>query len=192
MDVRKAIESRRSIRRFKPDALPNETIEAILDAARLAPSGKNTQPWRFVVVQGSEKEKMSECLQAGLKATKEQGVPTGSAEYTFRIMRNAPAVVFVFTAKDTVPLTEQTVMDRIFDIVDIQSIGGAIQSMLLRAMELNVGSLWICDTFAAYDQLCEWLGRKSLLVAAVALGYPDEDPGPRPRQTLNELTEWRG
>ena len=94
MDVKQAIESRRSIRRFKPDALPQETIEMILDAARLAPSGKNNQPWQFVVVRGDEREAMSKCLQAGLASAKEQGIPTGSAEYTFRIMKDAPATVF--------------------------------------------------------------------------------------------------
>ncbi|NBJ14005.1 MAG: nitroreductase [Dehalobacter sp. 4CP] len=192
MNVQNAIENRRSIRRFKPDALPRETIEKILNAARLSPSGKNNQPWRFVVVQGKERERMSQRLQAGLKATKEQGIPTGSAEYTFRIMRDAAAVIFVFSSGDTAPWTEQTVTEQVFRIVDIQSIGGAIQSMLLQAQELGVGSLWICDTFAAYEQLLEWLGRKSLLVAAVALGYPDEAPGPRPRLALEEITEWRG
>ena len=192
MNVKQAIESRRSIRRFKPDALTHETIEMILDAARLAPSGKNNQPWQFVVVQGDEREKMHECLQAGLKSMKEKGIPTGSAEYTFRIMRTAPAVVFVFNSKNPGPWEEQSVTEQIFSIVNIQSIGGAIQSMLLRAQELEVGSLWICDTFAAYHELTEWLGRDTLLVAAVALGYADEAPAARPRVELGELVEWRG
>lgn len=192
MDVKQAIENRRSIRRFKPDALSRETIETILDAARLAPSGKNNQPWQFVVVQGDEREKMSQCLQAGLKAMKDKDIPTGSAEYTFRIMRDAPAVVFVFNSKDPGPWEEQTITEQIFSIVNVQSIGGAILSMLLRAQELEVGSLWICDTFAAYKELTEWLGRDSLLVAAVALGYADEAPSARPRMKLEELVEWRG
>ncbi len=192
MDVKQAIESRRSIRRFKPDALPRETIEMILDAARLAPSGKNNQPWQFVVVQGDEREAMSEALQEGLKARKDEGVPTGSAEYTFRIMKDAPAIVFVFNSKNPGPWEEKTLMDQIQSIVNIQSIGGAIQSMLLRAQELGVGSLWICDTFAAYPELTGWLGWSGLLVAAVVLGYADEAPAKRPRQPLKELVEWRG
>lgn len=192
MDVKQAIESRRSIRRFKPDALPCETIEMILDAARLSPSGKNNQPWQFVVVQGNEREAMSEALQAGLKAMKEQGIPTGSAEYTFRIMKDAPAVVFVFNSKNPGPWDEEKIEEQIASVVNIQSIGGAIYGMLLRAQELGVGSLWICDTFAAYAQLTSWLGWSGLLVAAEALGYADEAPAPRPRQPLGELVEWRG
>ncbi len=192
MSVKQAIEARRSIRRFKPDALPREVIEQILDAARLAPSGKNNQPWQFVVVQGDQREAMATSLQAGLKSVKEQGIPTGSAEYTFRIMKDAPATVFVFNPNDTDPWAERTVPETMFRIVDTQSVGGAIMSMLLRAQELGVGSLWICDTLVAYRELCQWLGRDSLLVAAVALGYPDEAPAARPRHQLDELVEWRG
>ena len=192
MDVRQAIESRRSIRRFKADPIPQDVLISVLDAARLAPSGKNNQPWRFVVVRGDERKKMAESLQAGLKAAKEQGLPTGSAEYSFRIMESAPVTIFVFDSKDNAPWPEQTVMERIMRIVDIQSMGGAIGNMLLRAQELGLGSLWICDIFAAYEPLCAWLKRDSLLVAAVSLGYADEAPAARPRMALDELVEWRG
>ena len=50
-----AIYTRRSIRKFRPDALPRDVIDAVLDAARVAPSGKNAQPWRFVVLGGEAK-----------------------------------------------------------------------------------------------------------------------------------------
>ena len=192
MDVLKAIEDRRSIRKFKPDSLPHESIEAILDAGRLAPSGKNNQPWRFIVVEHEQREAMSACLQAGLEKAKANGVPTGSAEYTFKIMREAPAVVFVFDEQDSISINEKTLSEQIFGIVNVQSVGAAIQNMLLRAQEMEIGSLWICDTFYAYEELCAWLGRGDLLVAAVALGYPDEAPSTRPRLALNDLVQWRG
>ncbi len=192
MDVLQAIESRRSIRKFKTDPLPHESIESVLDAARLAPSGKNNQPWRFVVVQKDAREQMFSCLQAGLKASIEKGIPTGSAENTFRIMREAPVTIFIFNPKDDGPWYEQTIPERVFRIVNTQSVGAAIQNMLLRAQEMGIGSLWICDTFSAYRELCSWLGRDSLLVAAVSLGYPAESPAARPRIPLDELVEWRG
>jgi len=44
------VKSRRAIRKFKPDPIPDETIEKILDVARWAPSGGNAQPWEFIVV----------------------------------------------------------------------------------------------------------------------------------------------
>ena len=54
LTTKEAIEKRRSIRKFKPDPIPEEHITALIDAARLAPSGCNAQPWRFKVVQDSE------------------------------------------------------------------------------------------------------------------------------------------
>ena len=192
MDVLQAIRDRRSIRKFQPDPLPRESIEAILDAGRLAPSGKNRQPWRFVVVQGEEREPMYACLQEGLQKAVQNGIPTGSAENTFRIMREAPVTVFVFEPESSAPWNEKSVPEQISGIVNIQSVGAAIENMLLCAQDMGIGSLWICDTFSAYQELCAWLGRDSLLAAAVSLGYPAEAPAARPRLALAELTEWRG
>lgn len=62
--------------------------------------------------------------------------------------------------------------------------------MLPAALELGLGTLWICDVFYAYDDLCDWLGQEHQMIAAVSLGYPDEQPGPRPRKPLTEVAEW--
>ncbi|OEU71272.1 MAG: hypothetical protein BA863_11035 [Desulfovibrio sp. S3730MH75] len=51
MELLNVITNRRSIRRFKQDAVPDEMIRELLDAARLAPSGGNCQPWRFVLIK---------------------------------------------------------------------------------------------------------------------------------------------
>ena len=50
MDVYEAIETRQSIRRYRPDPVPDEVLNRVLDAMRLAPSAGNLQPWRFIVV----------------------------------------------------------------------------------------------------------------------------------------------
>ena len=75
-------------------------------------------------------------------------------------------------------------------LVAVQAIGAAIQNMLLAAQELGVGSLWICDVFYAYEELCAWLGETRQMIAAVSFGYPDESPGPRPRKPVGEVTTW--
>ncbi len=60
-----AIKTRRSIRKFLPDDIPDEMVEQMLEAARLAPSGSNRQPWRFVVVRDKQikKELCRICMQ---------------------------------------------------------------------------------------------------------------------------------
>jgi nitroreductase len=62
--------------------------------------------------------------------------------------------------------------------------------MLLAALDLGLGSLWICDVLYAYDGLCDWLGQEHQMIAAVSFGYPDEQPGPRPRKPVGEVTTW--
>lgn len=73
-------------------------------------------------------------------------------------------------------------------MVDTQSIGAAIQNMLLAAQALGLGTLWICDIFYAYDELHTWLGTDGQMIAAVSLGYPDQSPEPRPRKSVEEVT----
>jgi len=58
LTVTEAIKQRRSIRRFKPDPVPDEYLREMLEAARLAPSGSNRQPWRFIVTTDAEEKKI--------------------------------------------------------------------------------------------------------------------------------------
>lgn len=57
MDVFEAIRTRRSIRKYRPEPIPDEKLGSILEAARLAPSAPNRQPWRFIVVQDADRKK---------------------------------------------------------------------------------------------------------------------------------------
>jgi len=52
MDLYEAIRTRRSVRSYRPDSIPEDVLRRVLEAARLAPSGSNRQPWKFVVVKG--------------------------------------------------------------------------------------------------------------------------------------------
>ena len=65
LNVKEAIETRRSIRHFSPTDVPDELIKQVLEAARLAPSGSNMQPWRFLVIRDKEvkKELRRICLE---------------------------------------------------------------------------------------------------------------------------------
>lgn len=58
MDVFEVIEARRSIRKYRPEPIPDDKMGMILDAARLAPSAANRQPWRFVLVQNADRKKV--------------------------------------------------------------------------------------------------------------------------------------
>jgi len=182
-----AIAQRRSIRRFKPDLIPEDVLHTILDAGIQAPSGKNKQPWRFVIVKEDQRHEMVRILKEGIAKAKANGMDPGSSEYTARIMQSAPVSVFVFYSDGQSPWLPHSIDQMIDEVVDIQSIGAAIQNMLLAAQELGVGSLWICDVFYAYVALSDWLGEKGQMIAAVSFGYPAESPAARSRKSYGEL-----
>lgn len=188
MDTFFAIQSRRSIRKFKPEPVTDEYLEKILLAGTLAPSGKNKQPWQFIVVRGEKRTEMIDQMQKGIDQQEGMGIQTGSARYTIKSMGQAPVTIFVINPTTDQPPFDWETLESNADVVDTQSIGAAIQNMLLAAQALGLGTLWICDIFYAYDALHAWLGIDGQMIAAISLGYPDELPGPRPRKSVDEVT----
>ncbi|MFC2094850.1 nitroreductase family protein [Candidatus Bipolaricaulota bacterium] len=187
MNTREVIAARRSIRQFKMDALPKHAVDEILKAASLAPSGKNRQPWRFILVEGEKRAEMMDVMHEMLKQWEERGEDTGSAKWTAEIMAQAPLTVFVMNPHGIDPWEQHSVDQMFQELVDVQSIGAAIQNMALAAQDLDIGSLWICDVLYAISELKQWLGEDGELVAAMSFGYPDEAPEARPRKPMNEI-----
>ena len=192
-----AIEKRRSIRKYKETPVSRELLEEILRAGMLAPSSKNRQPWRFVVCAGAAKAEMLSVMSAGLERESQHPLLPGSAQYlqgavrTREIMAQAPVVILVANAL-SLPLDEPlTPEQRIYELCNAQSIGACMENMSLAALRMGLGSLWICDTYFALAELNAWLGGGRQLMAAMALGYPDENPPPRPRKEFDSLVEWR-
>ena len=190
METQDVISGRRSIRRFRSDPIPEENLRMILEAATLAPSGKNRQPWRFVVVGEEKRSEMIRILRGGIEGFKNREEDAGSSEWTASVMEQAPVTVFVFNPQGLHPWLARSVDQMWEDLVNIQSIGAAIQNMLLAAQALGIGSLWICDVFYAYEELRTWLGEEGEMIAAVSLGYADESPGPRPRRGVDQVARW--
>lgn len=191
MQIGEAISLRRSIRKFKTDPLPRELVEQILEAATLAPSGKNGQPWEFIVLEGSDKDKLADLMISGAEQVEAMGYNSGSSKNTARVIKEAPVTVMVFNPRQIKQNSGSEDFNRIWWTVDTQSVGAAIQNMLLKAVELELGSLWICDVFVAEEQISAWLGREDEMMAAVALGWPDENPAPRPRKPWQQVTQWK-
>lgn len=193
-----AIDNRRSIRKFKDQPIPKKDITDILQSGTKAPSSKNSQPWKYIVIQGRAKEEMLNAFRQGIERGEGEGaLPPqvrpylSAAKCTIEIMAAAPVIVFVVDPLGKSILSKLTQEERIYELCSIQSISASIQNMLLSATEKGIGSLWICDIYFAYSELSEWLGGDGQLVAAVAFGYPDECPGERPRKKLDDVTEWR-
>ena len=189
MNTLEAIAARRSIRRFQSRPIPRDLVERILAATVQAPSAKNGQPWRFVVLEGERRDELVKIMLDKATEPKSEGVGIGSLEWTAHAMAPAPITIVVLNAPRTrdVPIEHEDA----YHFVMTQSPGGAIQTMLLAAQELDLGSLWICDILYAAEEVLAWLGReREHLIAAVTLAYADEAPGARPRRPWQEVTSW--
>ena len=96
-----AIKNRRSIRKYKNEAVDKEAIVQILQAGMLAPSSKNRQPWKFVVATESAKAEACQAMEEGIRREKKEPfIPDSSpyingAEHTLRIMQQAPVLIFI-------------------------------------------------------------------------------------------------
>lgn len=184
-----AIYDRRSIRKFLDKPISKEDMLDIIQSGIKAPSSKNRQPWKYIVVQGNAKEEMIKIFRQGIER-EENGsalLPKSrqhlaSAKYTVDIMAEAPVAVFVVNTLGKDILEGLTPEERVSEICNIQSVSASIENMLLAATEKGIGSLWVCDIYFAYQELCEWLGNDGQLIAAVAFGYPNEFPKERPRR----------
>ncbi len=198
------IKSRRSVRKFKPDPVPKNAIEKMIEAASWAPSGSNLQNWHFIVVESEElKHRMSEALIKKVNALAEKIVSaTAKKEYTaytnyYTFFVNAPAVIAV--VKKPYNSLALRIMERYgftddyVSTADIQGPSAAIQNLLLTAHSLGYGTCWMTGPMIARKELEEVLGIKSPdeLMALIPVGKPDVVPQAPKRKPVGEITEYK-
>lgn len=188
MELMKAMRTRRSIRNFHPTPVPQKLIESLLAAAMEAPSPKNAQPWRFVVVA----QKFRDALFARIRVLVEEELARGRIDVcvraTVRAMEEAPVFVLVYNRATARYCKEKDpVLAR---VIDVQSIGASIQNLLLAAQEKGLGTLWICDLLDV-DPVMRLLQTEDELVAVIALGFPVSAPPRPPRRALADIVTWQ-
>ncbi len=163
MEVMEAIRKRNSIRAYKDKPVPEEKLLQILEAARLAPSGRNSQAWKFVVVRDGETRKAL-------------GRASGGQAHVY-----AAPVIIAAVATDPDSLMPCGIIAYPVDLAI------AIDHMTLAALELGLGTCWI-GAFSQ-EQVKEILGvpEKYKVVSLLTLGYPDETGRPKTRKALEEI-----
>ncbi len=193
-----SITMRRSIRRYTDTPVPEALIEEILEAARCAPSAKNRQPWFYTVYQGEAKARFLKAFEAGINREKsgEAILPDSArvlpdAFYSLKILSSCPVLIVVQNTNAGDPYLPVSSDKRIAELCDSLAIGASVQNMLLKAIELGLGTLWIANSFFAYPELEAQLGDTAQILSIIALGYPAQDPPARPRKTLDEIRHYR-
>lgn len=150
------------------------------------------------MVQKDAKDEMLKVFRQGIEREKnvkpllpQSRQHIAAAEYTVDIMEEAPVILFVVNPLGKGIFEKLNPEERVYEICNIQSLSASIQNMLLAATEKGIGSLWICDIYFAYFELCNWLDTEGELIAAIAFGYPNEFPKMRPRKNIQDVVEWR-
>ena len=194
--------SRRSIRAYRPDPVPNESIQKIIEAARWAPSGGNSQPWEFIVITKKElKDKIADLFvkavkplrEAELNREKEMRLPGLEIERPEPGFKSAP--VFILLCGD--PRLDEAypamVYQRWRHEVFISNLAGAFLCMQLAAKSLGLGSQWV----SAAGNLMEGDLKKLLNIPdslkiydMMAVGHPAYQLGPRSPRKTEEMTHY--
>lgn len=165
MDVQEAIKARRSIRKYSSQEIPEEKLTRVLEAMRLAPSAKNLQPWKFIIVNDDEiKKKLIPACRGQAFVAEAPVIIVGCA-----LLNEAWGGLGGYMSSYPVDLAI------------------ALDHLTLAAIEEGLGTCWI----GAFDEsevkkILE-VPDEVKVVALIPLGYPDKKPVPRPRKKLAEI-----
>jgi nitroreductase len=174
MDVFQAIRDRRSIRKYKDQPVEQEKTEQVLEAARLAPSWKNMQCWRFLVLREP----------AGKLALLDAFPDDNPGK---KGLAMAPVVIVVCADP-----AESGVENGIEYYIADTAI--AFEHLCLAAKGLGLGTCWMGLFDEAVLKAALGIPADIRVVGVTPLGYPDQEPKPRPRKELSEITyfdQWR-
>ena len=186
LTVMEAIRKRRSIRAFRSDPVPEEVIKLMLEAARLAPSGSNRQPWRFQLVthQGLKERIFSEATFGAQHVLRAPLIIVCGSELLTYVKGHhlAPTGSEYFRA-------ENEDWDSIKPFIpDAQmNTAIAIEHMALAATAAGVGTCWVQRIRPG--QLAKVLGwpRHIIVLCLLLVGYPSEEPVTKPRLPIEEI-----
>lgn len=168
MKVLDVIQKRRSVRKYKEDPIPEKAFMRVLEAARLAPSGKNFQPWKFIIVKD--------------KALKEKLAQASAGQF---FMAEAPIIIVGCGFPDNCYAHMGRYMKSWSVDVTI-----ALEHLILQAQEEGLGTCWIGSFEEEEVKAILNIPENVKVLALTPLGYPDEIPRFRGRKSLDEIISY--
>lgn len=192
-DFYQLVQSRTSIRKFKPIEVEKEKLDRILSAATHAPSGKNRQNWRFFVVTGKKRDEYLAYSQKSWTALKDVLVTRLKpslyqfTERFFFTLGEAPVLIFCYSHQDP---SEKY-------LTSIGSVYMAVENLNLACLVEGLGCCTMgapleikseVDRFLGVDQLEIYKKGELELLCGIVLGYPDHSPPKAPRQLDGRIT----
>ena len=204
VDFLEIIKTRRSVRKFKKEPLPDSDILKIIEAASYAPSGNNKQNWHFIVIKSSAViNSMSEAVKNKMQGLAEQinseedrrGLLNYSRFYT--VFENAPVTIACIMKPYESPATRILKAHRLEkgykSTGGLQGVSAAIENILLASKALGYGTCWMTGPMIARTELEKILGVSAPdeLVALVPLGVPEKQPPMPDRKKIEEIITFK-
>ncbi len=209
-DIIDVIVSRKSIRRYKPDPVPDEMIDKILEAARWAPTGENYQPWRFIVIRDQEtRNKIGNLSKVGSGSRMTAWYCMGHMQKRFEKIadpvKRAEVLRFMYSGEVSEFSKQAPVIIAVIGSLQVGSVdvpydlSAATENILLEAHSLGLGACWVHGPVATTRDAKKF---KEILkiptgmneykvIAYVAIGFPAEErKHPRPKLPLEDLVYW--
>jgi nitroreductase len=203
------LQRRRSIRVFAPRALDRPVLERILEAAITAPSSTNRQPWRFAAVTAaSVRAGLVEVVRRKTEQLKDVVRRSHHAEdfgkygdFFFEPLQTAAAIV-VPQYREYPDLLAELIRSGGGDPAmlptasamqaELCSTSAAVMALLLQAHAEGLGGCWMAGPMVARDEVQALLGISPpwRMIGAIALGWPAEEPQPRPRKPIGQVVQW--
>ena len=182
------VRSRKSIRKFKQQEVPHQVLDRVLNCAMQAPSGKNRQNWRFIVVTGEKRDQYLQYSQKSWLSIQpilvQQLKPSLYAftERFFYTLGDAPVLIFCYS--------ENTPEEK--HLTSVGSVYMAVQNINLACQVEGLGCCTMgapleiaaqVDTFLGVHQSPAYQRGELQLLCGIAIGYPDHEPPKAPRKT---------
>ena len=167
MDVLEAIRNRRSIRAFTDKPVTDNEIEQLIDAARMAPSAGNIQPWEFIIVRDPQVK---------------HGLCEAALNQTF--IEQAPVVIVVCVNPVQ---SAQGYGSRGMNLYCLQDTAAATQNILLAAHAMGLATCWVGAFNEERAREVLAVPKELRPIAIIPVGHSAEKPRVRPRRQLNEI-----
>jgi coenzyme F420-0:L-glutamate ligase/coenzyme F420-1:gamma-L-glutamate ligase len=195
-DLHRFLRTRRSIRRFKPDPVPDEVIENILLTATFAPSAHHRQPWRFCVVRdSSSRTNLADAMAVDFERDLTQdGLPPEKIQAQIKRSKDrilsAPALILLCLDMSEMDVYPDKKRKQAEFRMAVQSAANAGMLLLLAAHAEGLGSVWVCSPLFAQETIQKTLGlpRAWEPQAMYFLGYAIDIPEVRERKPLPEIS----
>lgn len=202
MTLSEIMQQRRSVRKFRPEPVPEPMLRAMIEAAICAPSASNRQPWRFMVVNDpAVSRRLADCVRekvAEMAAESTPGCAEGFADYCryFLHFGEAPALILALYKseatmaelfRDGSSAREQM---KSLEIDGARmSVAMAVQNMCLTAADQGLGTCVMTGPLIAEESFNEMLSIPAgwRIQCLVTAGYPDEVPGVVRRKTVEQI-----